>query len=158
MSEQESLALVLIAALSLVLVYVLLKMFARARGVRVEGVRVEKRQVGTSWLVALESRDLPRGLFVGRPPTPAPFDLMPIREGLGAWGLSARRRFKEGSALAAAWARADGEWTLADGVLKSWVRTSRGPTVSRQVEARVTEGLALARLLRSSEAPGSQAR
>lgn len=153
MSGQESLALVLIAALSLVLIFVLLKMFARARGVRVDGVRIEKRQVGTSWLVVLESRDLPRGLFIGRPPTPAPHDLVAIRDGLGAWGLSARRRFREASALSTAWARADGEWTLGDGVMKSWIRTSRGPTVSRQVDARVAEGLALIRLLRSSEPP-----
>lgn len=158
MSGQESLALVLIAALSLVVIFVLLKMFARARGGRIDGVRVEKRQVGTSWLVALESRDLPRGLFVGRPPTPAPHDLTTIREGLGAWGLSARRRFKEGSALSLAWARAEGEWSLTDGVMKSWIRTSRGPTISRQVDARVAEGLALVRLLRSSEPPGSGAR
>lgn len=153
MIGQESLALVLIAALSLAAVFVLLKMFARARSGRIDGVRVEKRQVGTSWFVALESRDLPRALSVGRPPTPAPHDFTAIREGLGAWGLSARRRFKEGSALSVAWARADGEWTLGDGVMKSWIRASRGPTVSRQVDARVAEGLALVRLLRSSDPP-----
>ncbi|HRE89173.1 MAG TPA: hypothetical protein PK095_08535, partial [Myxococcota bacterium] len=87
------------------------------------------------------------------PPTPPPHDLVLLREGLGAWGLSARRRFKEGSAIASAWLGADGEWTLGDGVLKSWLRTSRGPTVSRQVDARVAEGVALVRLLRASEAP-----
>jgi hypothetical protein len=153
MSHEESLALVLIAALSLVVVFVLLKIFARARAGRIDGVRVEKRQVGTSWVVSLESRDLPRGLFVGRPPTPEPHDLVPLRAGLGAWGLSARRRFKEGAPLTTAWAGADGEWTLTDGVMKSWLRSSRGPTVSRQVDARVAEGLALIRLLRSNEPP-----
>jgi hypothetical protein len=152
MSPQESMAVVLIAALSLAAVYLLLKLFARTRGgPRVDGVKVGKRQVGTSWLVTLESRDLPRGLSVGRPPTPEPYDLATIREGLAAWGLSARRRFKEGAPLTSAWARAEGDWTLTNQTLQCWVRLPRGPAVPRQLDRRVAEGLALIRLMRTPE-------
>lgn len=153
MSSQESIMLVVIAALSLAAIYVLVRMFARFRGgARIDGVRVDKRHVGMSWHVSLASKDLPRGLFVGRPPVPAPHDLTSIREGLAAWGLSARRRFKDDSALKAAWARADGEWTLADGILQSWVRDARGLHITRRVDARVAEGLALVRLLKAPDA------
>lgn len=153
MSSQESIMLVLIAALSLAAIYVLIRMFARFRGdARIDGVRVEKRHVGMSWVVSLSSGDLPRGLSVGRPPSPPPHDLTSIREGLAAWGLSARRRFKDESALKQAWAAADGEWTLSDGTLQSWVRDARGLNVAKRIDARVVEGLALVRLLKGTDA------
>jgi hypothetical protein len=154
MNPQESLVLVLIATLSLAAVYLLIRMFARTRGgPRVDGVRIGKRQVGTSWHLSLSSSDLPRGLSVGTPPASTPPDLVPIREGLAAWGLSARRRFKDGTTLRDAWTRAQGQWSLADQTLQCWVRLPRGPGLTRQLDAHVAEGLALIRLMRSGD-PG----
>lgn len=152
MTAQHNLVLVLIAALSLAAVYLLVKLFARRRVPRTDGFVVSTRPIGTSWHVSLRARDLPSGLHVGRPPNPPPHDLVPLRAGLAAWGLSARRRFGD-TPLKAAWLAAEGEWTLGDGALESWVRAARPTEARREIERRVSEGLALGRRLRNADHP-----
>lgn len=152
----EGLRLVLIAVCSLAAVALLIKLFAtlrKRRGERREGLVVERRHIGSGWRIALRGKDFPVGLRIGRAPSPPPPDLVPLRNGRAAWGPGARRRLREGTPLHAALESAEGDWSLADGVLDSWLRDIRPTQLERRAEARIVEGLGLARLLRHRD-PG----
>ena len=157
MSPQETILVVLIAALSLAAVYLLLRLFSarygKGQGESRDGIRIERRQIGTSWHISLKSRDFPTGLRVGRPPSPEPYDLVTLRDGLAAWGPGAKRRLRPGTTLHAAWNHAEGAWSLANGTLDVWVREPRSADLRRRLDARVEEGLRLAALLRTGETP-----
>ncbi len=163
MSPQETILVVLIAALSLAAVYLLLRLFSarygKGQGESRDGIRIERRQIGTSWHISLKSRDFPTGLRIGRPPSPEPYDLVNLRggrdgcDGLAAWGPGAKRRLRPGTTLNAAWNHAEGAWSLANGTLDVWVREPRSADLRRRLDARVEEGLRLAALLRTGEAP-----
>jgi len=157
LSPQETILVVLIAALSLAAFYLLLRLFSarygKGSGEHRDGIRIERRLIGTSWHISLKSRDFPTGLRVGRPPSPEPNDLVALRDGLAAWGPGATRRLRPGTALNSAWTRAEGSWSLANGTLDVWVREPRAPDLRRRLDARVDEGVRLAALLRTGEAP-----